>query len=339
MPALYAEKFDCKRRLCDDLIMGTPRSSSEIPVFHPSFLPAWAKLNTERYQEDSAFAAGAALLALSSLANSKPVYFGALAERLALRAAAGTSRLRGRPVHEDQIRDEWWLRLSNEALTPSGAHFAAWRSLERLRGGVRSLTPAMLEELARQFGQPLTGTADVLLEGINDRVSAIAHPPLAAAAAARAVYEFDPLQEPLSHFIADATLAFRLGWTFPLPLIATHIGVPALRGGGNQRRPIPADPTWPQAVTAACALSAPTVIHLAQELSLKASALLGFSPRLRAKPSQKVIEALLSHACVAGSRQIGGMSDRAMRRIYERLREAGIVRELTGRPTFRLYGL
>jgi hypothetical protein len=33
------------------------------------------------------------------------------------------------------------------------------------------------------------------------------------------------------------------------------------------------------------------------------------------------------------------MSDRALRRIFERLVDLGAVRELTGRPTFRLFGL
>jgi hypothetical protein len=33
------------------------------------------------------------------------------------------------------------------------------------------------------------------------------------------------------------------------------------------------------------------------------------------------------------------MSDRAMRRLVDRLVALGVARELTNRPTFRLYGL
>jgi hypothetical protein len=33
------------------------------------------------------------------------------------------------------------------------------------------------------------------------------------------------------------------------------------------------------------------------------------------------------------------MTDRAARRLCDRLVDLGVVRELTGRPTFRLYGV
>ena len=39
------------------------------------------------------------------------------------------------------------------------------------------------------------------------------------------------------------------------------------------------------------------------------------------------------------SEPIGAMSDRGLRWLFERLVEFGGVRELTGRATFRLYGL
>jgi hypothetical protein len=35
----------------------------------------------------------------------------------------------------------------------------------------------------------------------------------------------------------------------------------------------------------------------------------------------------------------GGMSDRAARRLCDRLVDLGTLRELTGRDTFRLYGV
>ena len=52
-----------------------------------------------------------------------------------------------------------------------------------------------------------------------------------------------------------------------------------------------------------------------------------------------VVERLLADDALAPSARIGGLSDRAMRRLVDRLTALGLVRELTGRPSFRLYGL
>ena len=47
----------------------------------------------------------------------------------------------------------------------------------------------------------------------------------------------------------------------------------------------------------------------------------------------------LSDDAIVASEQIAGMSDRGLRRLFDRLMELGAVRELSGRPTFRIYGL
>ena len=52
-----------------------------------------------------------------------------------------------------------------------------------------------------------------------------------------------------------------------------------------------------------------------------------------------VIKLLLSDDAVPGSWSNPKLSARGARRLFDRLGELGAVRELTGRPTFRLYGL
>jgi hypothetical protein len=47
----------------------------------------------------------------------------------------------------------------------------------------------------------------------------------------------------------------------------------------------------------------------------------------------------LSDDAVIASEKITGMSDRGLRRLFDRLMELGAVRELSGRPAFRVYGL
>jgi Protein of unknown function (DUF1403) len=67
--------------------------------------------------------------------------------------------------------------------------------------------------------------------------------------------------------------------------------------------------------------------------------LLSQRARLRARGTGKVVDTLLQDDALAPAARIGGMSDRAMRRIVDRLVALGVARELTARPTFRLYGL
>jgi Protein of unknown function (DUF1403) len=53
-----------------------------------------------------------------------------------------------------------------------------------------------------------------------------------------------------------------------------------------------------------------------------------------------VIETLLNEdAVLPSAKKTGVMSDRGLRRLFDRLIALGAVRELTGRSTFRLYGL
>ena len=52
-----------------------------------------------------------------------------------------------------------------------------------------------------------------------------------------------------------------------------------------------------------------------------------------------VIKTLLDEDAVLASARRGAISDRGARRLFDRLVALGAVRELTGRATFRLYGL
>ena len=63
------------------------------------------------------------------------------------------------------------------------------------------------------------------------------------------------------------------------------------------------------------------------------------TPKLRAKGKTGAIGALLADDAVSAAAPILGSSDRARRRLFERLVSLGAARELSGRKTFRLYGL
>ena len=51
------------------------------------------------------------------------------------------------------------------------------------------------------------------------------------------------------------------------------------------------------------------------------------------------LQALLDEDSLAAATRIAGLSERGARRLFERLAALGAIRELTGRATFRLYGL
>jgi len=63
--------------------------------------------------------------------------------------------------------------------------------------------------------------------------------------------------------------------------------------------------------------------------------------KLRAKKASRVVDLLLADDCVspALAAKVAGLFDRAARRVFDRLMALGAVRELSGRPNFRLYGL
>jgi hypothetical protein len=94
------------------------------------------------------------------------------------------------------------------------------------------------------------------------------------------------------------------------------------------------------------------VIRSAADLSRRGEKLRAIAPKLRAKGSDEALALFLSHDAVSPSGMLSRgsqppmikgtsmpMTDRAARRLCDRLVELGVVRELTGRPTFRLYGV
>ena len=147
--------------------------------------------------------------------------------------------------------------------------------------------------------------------------------------------------EILALWAFDLALAIRLRWPRPLPLIATKILDPALRAPASGRRPKPGEPAWEKHAAGAIALAAGDALGLVADLSRRADTLIAVAPKLRAKPAPKIVDLLLAEDCVSAAEAArqAPMTDRAARRLFDRLVALGAARELSGRPTFRLYGL
>lgn len=256
-----------------------------------------------------------------------------LANRLALSAATATSKLEGRLARETDIRDAYHLTPPGEVRGPDGDLLAFWREAVRLRVGGSS-------EIAALIGPHIAADAAGWLGAGRER--ARTHGPLAGCVAVlRAVLGADDRAERTACLLSDIVLAQTLDWKAVLPVSAQRPTKTVLRdlitsGQGAEL-----------AVQARILEAIEGTIRLARDLARRAEALRAIAPKLRAKGSAAAVDLFLTEDAVAPaamlSPRIRGthipMTDRAARRFCDRLVELGVARELTGRPTFRLYGI
>ena len=301
--------------------------------------PAWARPGgsfRDHSEADALYFAGAALSALDSAAKSDPPWAGVWRRRLALKSAAAVAaNLLNRREDEAALRDAIALARPGEALGPAGRVYAAFRILADPGDPFR---PKRLAAVAADLQAPLDPEMAAELAAALGHAGGRGRPaPVAAAAAAEAVIALKPDAEPLAIWAADAALARALGWPTPLPLLAGELF--ARRATGEGRRPRPGEAGWMKLVAHAYARAALAALDLAQDLSRRAARLADAAPKLRAKGKTGAIEALLADDAVSAAAPIANLSDRARRRLFDRLVALGVARELTGRAAFRLYGL
>jgi hypothetical protein len=256
-----------------------------------------------------------------------------LANRLALSAATATSKLEGRLAREADIRDAYHLTPPGEARGPDGDLLAYWRAAGRLR-------PGGVGNIADLVGAEFAGDVGVWLEAGMERSRT--HGPLSGCVAVlRAVLNADDRAERIACLLSDIVLARALNWKVVLPVSAQFLIKAALRN-------LAADGQGAELAAQALILSSiEGTIRMARDLARRAEALRGIAPKLRAKGSDAAVDLFLTEDAVAPasmlSPRIRGtsipMTDRAARRFCDRLVELGVARELTGRPTFRLYGI
>ena len=89
----------------------------------------------------------------------------------------------------------------------------------------------------------------------------------------------------------------------------------------------------------AYAQAAAHACDLAAELQRRAYTLAAAVRKLRAKGAKSALQALLDEDSLSSAARIPGLSERGVRLLFDRLASLSAVRELTGRTTFRLYGL
>ncbi|WP_289150514.1 DUF1403 family protein [uncultured Salipiger sp.] len=298
-------------------------------------LPGWVTSGGAETPGIVAFRSGAALLVLDQLLGDpgQGVPVRLLANRLALSAATATSRIEGRLARESDIRDAYHLTPPGEARGPDGDLLAFWRDAARLRSGGDAAIAALT---GPQFADACAGWLRAAAE------TARTQGPLAGCSMAMAaVLEADPRAERVACLLSDVVLARAMGWKRVLPVTAQRLQGTRLRDLGAHDEPAAL------AVQAQLLETLGDTIRLARTLTARAEALRAKAPKLRAKGAEEAVALFLSEDAVAPgamlSPRIRGtsvrMTDRAARRFCDRLVALGLARELTGRATFRLYGL
>ena len=301
--------------------------------------PLWARPEgnlREISEAEALFFAGAALAALDSVAKSEPPWAGAWRARLALKSAAAVAQnLLNRREDETALRDAVSLAKPGQDLGPAGKVYAAFRTLCDPGDPFRR---TRLAAIAADLQAPVDrDKAAELAAAVRETITGVRPAPVVAAAAAAAVVALRAAGEPLALLCADAALAKALGWPTPLPLLASELF--QRRATGEGRRPRPGETGWGKLVALAYARAAFAALDLAHDLSLRAGRLADAAPKLRAKGKTGALAALLGDDAVSTAAPLPRLSDRARRRLFERLVVLGGARELTGRATFRLYGL
>lgn len=279
-------------------------------------MPKWVTVAKSATAQEVPFLSGAALSRLDLLMDDQHVPLRLIGARLALLSAETCLGHMGRSERAGDLRDAIAFLQPGDHPGPAGEVYLAWdRGVAQplsIKGLQRALPTTDADQIAVWLsgvtGGPLIQAATILENAM------VAHPR-------------DPN---IALLLADVGLSRALNWPRLLPLLAVGLRRADLRKRG-------------QDLVLACHRAVVTaafdVLRLAADMSRRASRLHAVAPKLRAKGSDAAVGLILMRDAVAPTALTSLRSDRAARRFCDRLVTLGVARELTGRDTFRLYGL
>ena len=277
-------------------------------------MPVWVTLGRAETPEDVAFLSGAALAQLHIVLSCNDLPHALLRDRLALAAAEVCVTFSGRPERAGELRDALHLLRPGDLPGPAGDVYLCWRRAAERPVSVKALHRALPETAPEQIAMALDAGQGA--------------PVARAAMALEAVLTQAPRADVPALILADAALAQALGWDHLLPVLAGGLKRADLRKRGDDLR---------LACHRAVIASALEATRFAADLARRAAHLKTVAPKLRAKGAGEAVAIFLTRDAVAPAAL--PLPDRAARRLCDRLVDLGAVRELTGRDTFRLYGV
>ncbi|MEM9700708.1 MAG: DUF1403 family protein [Pseudomonadota bacterium] len=279
-------------------------------------MPSWVTSGRPETPEDVAFLSGAVLAHLHLVLSRDDVPQTLLRARLALHAAEACVTRQGRPERASELRDAAAFLQPGDSPGPAGEVYLSWQRAVERPVSVKVLDRALPGLDAHQIavwldagqGAPVARAASVLQAVLADR----------------------PRDPASALILADAALALTLGWSHVLPLLGLGLERADLKKTGEELR---------MACHGVITEAAVEATRQAADLSRRAARLRDVAPKLRAKGAADAVAMFLASDAIAPTALISLRSDRAARRFCDRLVELGAVRELTGRDTFRLYGV
>ncbi|SEL76046.1 DUF1403 family protein [Jannaschia helgolandensis] len=277
-------------------------------------MPAWVTSARAETLEDVAFLSGAALNHLHLVLGRVEVPQALLRDRLALRAAEACVAFSGRPERAGELRDAVHLLRPGDLPGPAGETYLTWRRAVERPMSIKALGRALPILEPGQIGTWLDAGKGV--------------PVTRAAMVLDAVLREAPRADGAGLLLADAALVQALGWDHLVPLLAAGLKRADLRKRGDDLC---------LACHRALISSVVEAVRLSTDLARRVAHLKAVAPKLRAKGAGDAVEMFLTRDAVGPSAL--PLPDRAARRLCDRLVELGAVRELTGRDTFRLYGV
>ncbi|UXT00451.1 DUF1403 family protein [Agrobacterium tumefaciens] len=315
-----------------------PRSAVVAPVPPAAVppLPTWASPRAQDLGEaDAAFAVGIALKSLDDLIRSEPAWVGCWRQRLALRCVQSAVQLIGRNEGEAGLRDAVLLTASGDDPGPAGAMVLAF---QKLAAKTRPIGSKVLQDLAALIDLR-SGGLDEIADLFDAALQSPRAIPFAVADLVDSICAAQPDAEILAWWLADRLLAERLGWACGVPLLMGERYGAAFKTIGGRGRVRPGEPGFARAVCLALVTATIEALRQANDIGRRAERLLAAAPKVRTKGAVVVIDKLLNEDAVPAAAPGSHLSRWAATRLFERLEGFGAVRELSGRSSFRIFGL
>ncbi|MEJ5220229.1 DUF1403 family protein [Cognatishimia sp. D5M38] len=279
-------------------------------------LPKWVGVKAHHTIEEAGFFAGAALMHLDQVLLDAELPADLLRDRLAMEASLNCLTVAGRTYGLGDLRDEVHFLRDGDAPGPAGLIAMSWRRAVERPVSVASLkralphieTDLIAESMDAGRGTPLDRAVGTLRFALSSL----------------------PKDEAAALILADAVLCLSLAWKRLVPLLGVSLTRRDLRGD-------------PDALQIACQKALVSAVRAhsdrAADLARRVERLNSIAVKLRAKGSEEAVALITSRDAVTPAHLASLRSSRSARRFCDRLIELGVIRELSGRDTFRLYGV